>query len=166
MGRPSDFAQETADAICERLIEGESLRAICLDDDMPSASTVCRWLAQQSAFREQYAYAREAQADTLTDETLDIADDGSNDWMEKKNAAGDVIGVEYNGDAVQRSKLRIDTRKWYASKLAPKKYGDKVALTGGGENDEPIRLAAKVDVSDLTPDQLRALASVRLPADG
>lgn len=136
MGRPSDFSQEKADAICERLIEGESLRSICLVDDMPHASTVCRWLAKDADFREQYAHAREAQADTLTDEMLDIADDGTNDWMERKNDEGDVVRVEYNGDAVQRSKLRIDTRKWYASKLAPKKYGDKVQL--GGDPDAPI----------------------------
>lgn len=126
MGRPSDFRPETANRICEELIEGKSLRSICSADDMPNASTVCRWLAQFPEFREQYAHAREAQADTLTDEMLDIADDGTNDWMEKKNAEGDVVGVEYNGDAVQRSRLRIDTRKWYASKLAPKKYGDKI----------------------------------------
>lgn len=128
MARPSEFTQETADRICEGLVEGQSLRSICLADDMPSASTVCRWLAANAVFREQYAHARDAQADTLTDEMLDIADDGSNDWMEKKNAEGAVVGVEYNGDAVQRSKLRIDTRKWYASKLAPKKYGDRQVL--------------------------------------
>lgn len=126
MGRPSDFTPEIANRICEELIEGASLRAICLADDMPNAATVCRWLGKHEDFREQYAHAREAQADTLTDEMLDIADDGSNDWMEKKNGQGDVIGVEYNGDAVQRSRLRIDTRKWYASKLAPKKYGEKI----------------------------------------
>lgn len=133
-GRPSSFTQEIADTICERLVEGQSLRAICLSDDMPSAATVCRWLGQEdrALFREQYARAREAQADTLTDEMLDIADDGTNDWMAKKNAEGQVTGVEYNGDAVQRSRLRIDTRKWYASKLAPKKYGDKIDLNHGG----------------------------------
>lgn len=129
MARPSEFSQETADRICGQLIEGKSLRTICVADEMPSASTVCRWLAQFPAFREQYAHAREAQADTLTDEMLDIADDGTNDWMEKKNTQGDVTGVEYNGDAVQRSRLRIDTRKWYASKLAPKKYGDKLDIS-------------------------------------
>lgn len=133
VGRPCDFSQEIADRICEGLIEGSSLRSICLADDMPSAATVCRWLGKFPEFREQYAHARVAQADTLTDEMLDIADDGTNDWMEKRNAAGDVVGVEYNGDAVQRSKLRIDTRKWYAAKLDPKKFGDKVELehTGG-----------------------------------
>ncbi len=128
MGRPSDFSPEIANRICEELIEGVSLRKVCLADDMPSASTVCRWLGQFPEFREQYAHAREAQADTLTDEMLDIADDGTNDWMEKRNGEGDPGGFEYNGDAVQRSRLRIDTRKWYASKLAPKKYGERQTL--------------------------------------
>src|ERR1041385_4379143 len=108
MARPSSYTQEKADAICERLINGESLRKICLDPDMPDASTVCRWLAHEDneLFRQQYARAREAQADTLADEILDIADDGSNDFM------GD--DEKYNGDAVQRSKLRVDARKWLA----------------------------------------------------
>jgi hypothetical protein len=123
MGRPSDFTPEIANAICERLIEGESLRKICLSDDMPSASTVCRWLSQREEFREQYAHARDAQADTLADEILDIADDGTNDWMSDKEAEE---GFTYNGDAVQRSKLRIESRKWLAAKMAPKRYGERI----------------------------------------
>lgn len=128
MARPSTFSQKLADVICERLIEGESLRRICLDDKMPNAGTVCRWLGENEAFREQYALAREAQADTLADEILDIADDGSNDYM------GD--DEKYNGDAVQRSKLRVDARKWVAAKLKPKKYGDRIDVTSG---NEPLR---------------------------
>lgn len=125
MGRPSTFTQAIADEICERLIEGESLRSICLADTMPNAATVCRWLAVHEAFREQYAQAREAQADTLADELLDIADDGTNDWMERLDADEQGIGWRENGEAIGRSKIRIDTRKWIASKLKPKKYGDK-----------------------------------------
>jgi hypothetical protein len=137
-GRPSDFTPEIANAICEELIEGKSLRTICAAEDKPSASTVCRWLSQHAEFREQYAHAREAQADTLTDEMLDIADNGTNDWMAKKDGDGFLIAQEYNGDAVQRSKLRIDTRKWYASKLAPKKYGDKVTNEHTGADGGPM----------------------------
>lgn len=135
MGRPSDYTQEVADAICERLIDGQSLRKICLDPDMPNAATVCRWLAKEEneAFREQYAHARDAQADTLADEILDIADDGSNDWMGDKE---DEEGVRYNGDAVQRSKLRVDARKWLAAKMKPKKYGDKTLI--GSDPDNPL----------------------------
>lgn len=79
------------------------------------------------AFREQYARAREAQADTLADEILDIADDATNDFMMTEQ------GLKYDGDSVQRSRLRVDSRKWLAGKLRPKKYGDKIETehTGG-----------------------------------
>jgi hypothetical protein len=122
------FTQELADQICNRLAEGESLRSICCDEHMPHVATVCRWLADENhrIFREQYARAREAQADTITDEILDIADDASNDWMERKDADDQTIGWVLNGEHVQRSRLRIDARKWYAGKLAPKKYGEKI----------------------------------------
>lgn len=128
MGRPSEFNQETADAICDRLTNGESLRKITLSDDMPVASTVFKWLNQQPTFAEQYERAREAQADTLADEILDIADDGANDYMGEDE--------KYNGDAVARSKLRVDARKWVAAKLKPKKYGDKTLV--GSDPDNPL----------------------------
>lgn len=129
MGRPSEFDQQTADEICDRLTNGESLRRITLGDDMPASSTVFKWLIQQPNFAEQYARAREAQADTLADEIVDIADDGSNDFMGEDE--------KYNGDAVARSKLRVDARKWVAAKLKPKKYGDRQLLGSDPENPLP-----------------------------
>lgn len=111
------------------------MRTICLSDDLPAVSTVCRWLAEHEDFREQYARAREAQADTLADEILDIADDGVNDWIEQHGSEGQPIGWEYNGDHIQRSKLRVDARKWIAAKLLPKKYGDKQELELSGSLD-------------------------------
>ena len=132
-GRPTDYSEATADTICERIADGESLRSICSDDDMPDKSTVFRWLAKHDEFATKYARARETQADAIFDEMLDIADDGSNDWMEKRNADGVAIGWQENGEALRRSDLRIKTRQWMASKLQPKKYGDKLDLTHGGE---------------------------------
>src|ERR1017187_8311979 len=117
MARPSDYTQETAFTICERLVEGDSLRSICLADDMPAIRTVFQWLTKHKEFAQQYALAREAQADTLADEITDIADDGSNDWVEKYGKDGKPEGWEYNGDHVNRSRLRVDARKWVASKL-------------------------------------------------
>lgn len=133
-GRPSAFSQEVADAICEGLADARSLRSICLDEGMPSQTTVFRWLADDrySDFREQYARAREAQADAIFDEILDIADDGTNDWVEKERQDGSTHTV-LDAEHVQRSKLRIDARKWMAGKLAPKKYGEKLDLTSDGE---------------------------------
>lgn len=127
-GRPSEFSDEVADRICDALADGRSLRSICCDADMPSQATVFRWLGDERyhSFREQYARAREAQADALFDETLDIADDSANDWMERRRQDGSVEEV-FNSENVQRARLRIDTRKWLAGKLAPKKYGDVAA---------------------------------------
>lgn len=125
VGRPSGYSAEIADRICERIADGESLRAICSDEDMPSTSSVCKWLSLHNEFAEQYARAREAQADALFDDILIIADDGSNDFMERKSADGGVDGWRENGEALRRSALRVDARKWMAGKLAPKKYGDR-----------------------------------------
>jgi hypothetical protein len=138
-GRKTEFAQTIADTICDKLADGKSMRTICLADDMPAPSTVFKWLKQQPDFAEQYARAREAQADTLADEILDIADDGANDFMEDG---------KYDGDAVARSKLRVDARKWVAAKLKPRVYGDKTLL--GSDPDNP--LPSGVNVSFVGPD--------------
>jgi hypothetical protein len=121
--------------ICERISNGESLRQICDGDDMPAASTVFVWLSNDSAFSEQYARAREAQADAIFDEILLIADDGRNDWVERKDQEDANLGWRENGEAIRRSQLRIDARKWMAGKLRPKKYGDKLELEHGVTND-------------------------------
>ena len=134
--RAGSFTQEMADKICDRLANGESLRAICRDDDMPPTSTVCKWLSERPEFVEQYARAREAQADAIFDEILEIADDASNDWMER--FGDENAGWQANGEHIQRSKLRIDSRKWMASKLAPKKYGERITNEITGKDGEPL----------------------------
>lgn len=144
-GRQSEFTQEMADTICTRLADGESLRSICADDQMPYKSVVMRWLSERPQFQDQYALAREAQADAIFDEILDIVDDGRNDWLERHGDDGEEAGWRVNGEHIQRAKLRVDARKWMASKLQPKKYGDKVTTTlEGGE--KPIEV---VDASPL-----------------
>ncbi len=126
-GRPSKYSEALAALICERLAEGETLRAICRDKAMPGKTTVLRWLGDETNadFRTQYAHAREMQADALFDEALEIADDVSGDWSTDKD--GKKVLDHEN---IQRSRLRVDTRKWAAGKLAPKKYGDKLDLGG------------------------------------
>lgn len=126
---PEQVAAHKA-TICERIADGQSLRQIVEADEMPASSTVFKWLAEDTAFSEQYARAREAQADAVFDDILTIADDGRNDWMERKNQDGQNIGWMENGEALRRSQLRIEARKWMAGKLKPKKYGDKLDLTG------------------------------------
>lgn len=149
-GRPSKYTTRIAGLICTRLTEGESLRQICSDKKMPGVTTVQRWLADQTylVFRDQYARAREAQADFIADEILEIADDGSNDYMERKRQDGSTETV-LDAEHVQRSRLRIDARKWYASKVAPKKYGDKITQEHTGKDGGPIQL------EDATPEKVR-----------
>lgn len=142
-GRPSDYSQEIADEICERLINGQSLNSICKRDDMPGATTVYRWIDEKPAFRDKYARARSDQADTLADEILDIADDGDED--------------------VQRSKLRVDARKWVASKLKPKKYGDRIAHAGDPE--APLQHNHSIDASKISTNALRELMAAKDAGD-
>lgn len=142
-GRPTKFSQALADAICERIADGDSLRTICDEEGFPARSTVFKWLSENKSFSDQYAHAREEQADSLFDEILSIADDGRNDWMEKHGKEGENIGWQENGEALRRSQLRIDARKWMAGKLRPKRYGDRtqMELTGPqGEDGEPTAI--------------------------
>ena len=93
--------------------------------NFPTYSTIMKWLSEDKELSDKYARAKEAQADFMADEMLDIADDGRNDWMTRTGRDGEDYEV-INKEVIQRSKVRIDTRKWLASKLKPKKYGDKV----------------------------------------
>ena len=129
-GRPSKYSGSLAEDICGLLAEGQSLAEICRQNDMPARSMVYRWLAADGGFRDRYVRAREAQADRFADEIIEIADDATNDWMKRRQGEETVRVVDH--EHIQRSRLRVDARKWLMAKLAPKKYGDSVALTGGG----------------------------------
>jgi hypothetical protein len=142
-GRPSEFTQDKADYICQELAEGRSLRSICKEDGMPHAGTVCRWLATSTTFREQYAKAREAQADALFEEVLDIADEQCTTVRADKHGTKDDDGngnteVIFDSVAVQRNRLRVDARKWMAGKLRPKKYGERIELAG--DENSPLKI--------------------------
>jgi len=134
-GRPSLYTPEIVEAICNDLAHGKSLVKICELPGMPCYATVANWLADKSKpdFLEKYARAREAQADYLFDEIVEIADDGTRDIRVADD--GREI-VDY--DHIARAKLRVDTRKWAASKLAPKKYGDRIAQEHSGPDGKPL----------------------------
>lgn len=106
---------------------------------MPSATTIFNWLLDKrhKDFLEQYETARNVQAEMMFEELLEIADDGSNDYIERETKDGDTYEV-LNSEHVQRSRLRVDTRKWYLSKVLPKKFGDKIAHVG--PDDGPIQV--------------------------
>ncbi len=110
-GRPSDFTPELGDAICDAMLAKVSLRAIEQMEGMPHRNTILRWLTQFPAFADKYARARQVQADLLDDE-IQVASDQANveDW--------------------QLHRMRIETMKWRAGRMAPQKYGERVALTG------------------------------------
>ena len=132
-GRPTKYTKEVGKEICKRIADGESVRNICLDEKMPSSSMIYRWLLkpQYREFREQYARSRDIQAEQMFEELLNIADDGANDYMTITKGK-----VSYNiedKEVTNRSKLRVETRKWYLSKVLPKKFGDKLDLTSGGD---------------------------------
>lgn len=149
MARPSEYSDEKADAICLRISEGESVNSICKDESMPCKATVFNWLNSQTAFLDKYTRAKEMGAEAIAEDMFEIADDGSNDWMARHTSDGDTA-YTLNGEHVQRSKLRIDTRKWYLSKILPKKYGDKLNVDG---------TINKRDATGLSDAELEAIAT-------
>ena len=145
-GAPSyKWTQEIEDEILDRIAKGQSVVDICDDDWLPSQRTLYRRLEADDEFRQRYARARDMQADTLFDEILQIADDGRNDWMERKSAENP--GWVENGEALRRSEIRINARKWMAGKLRPKAYGEKIGLTDG--EGGPLQIVVK----KFAPDQ-------------
>lgn len=108
-GRPSKYNEEIANRICAQLTEGRSLKRLIEEDEgMPHMSTIFEWICTKPEFSEKYAKARQVQAEGYIDEIMDIADYGTED--------------------TQRARLMVDTRKWYASKVIPKIYGDRLQL--------------------------------------
>lgn len=134
-GRQTVYTEALAAEICERLEHGESLNRICRDEHMPTEGCVRDWVSDdREGFNARYAKARERGYARLADELLDIADDGSNDWMEREGHAVP------NGELVARSRLRLDTRKWLLSKMLPKLYGDKQQ---DGDATQPITIVVR-----------------------
>ena len=148
-GRPTIYSLELSDSICSRLAQGESMRSVSRDNSMPCMATMFRWLRLKPEFLEHYERAKEESADALVDEMIDIADDGVNDWMEKLDKNQQPVGWQLNGEHVQRSRLRLDTRKWIASRLKAKKYGDKIENTVLGDEEKPLQVKGTIDPKQI-----------------
>lgn len=130
------YTSEIAERICNEIAEGRSLRQVC-DELGIARRTVRGWvLDDREGFAAQYARARELQMEAFEDELNEIADDGRNDWMTIKRGGEDVEVP--NNEVLQRSRLRVDTRKWIMSKILPKRYADKVGLTGADGTSDPV----------------------------
>ena len=111
---------------------------------LPGHTAIMEWLAEDEELADKYAKAKESQADWMAEEMLEIADDARNDYMDQLGPDGQPVGYKINGEYVQRSRLRLDTRKWLASKLKPKKYGEKLDLNHSGEV-KVIRITSNVE---------------------
>jgi hypothetical protein len=133
MTRPTKYTNELAEEFCLELIEGKSVREICKGDKYPSMTTIFNWLNSNHEFLVQYEIAKDMQADILAEDILSIAD----------NAQGEV----------QRDRLRIDARKWIASKLKPKKYGQASQI----EIIERFK-NKNINLKDLTTAELMKIA--------
>lgn len=157
IGRPSTYSDDVAATICQRLACGESLRAICLGDDMPDRTTVYDWLFRIPEFASQYTRAREEQAETMADDIVAIADESYHDHDIDENGH-----VRVNNEAIQRSKLRVEARKWVAAKLKPKKYGDKITQEVVGANGGAVQVEHGLDPTKLSSSALSELLAARV----
>lgn len=137
-GRPSTFNENIADAICAQIAQGKSMRTVCAAEDMPAMTTIFRWLREKPEVQQQYTRAKEWAADAMAEDALDIIDDGRNDWMEVHDKDGECVGWRVNGEAIQRSRLRFEGRKWLMGKLRPRKYGDAIDLNHGVQPEDSL----------------------------
>jgi hypothetical protein len=159
-GRKSDYSIETAQTICTEIAGGRSVREICRDPKMPCLRSVFTWLAQNEEFREMYRAAREAQADYIFEEVLEIADDGRNDWTARQQEDGGTVMV-LNKEHVNRSRLRIDARKWVLARMNAKKYGERNLTELAGPDGGAIQIEnALGPLSSLDPAELQFLRGI------
>lgn len=141
MGRPTVYTPEMAAELFAYLSMGEPLRTACGHEGMPHVATVFRWLSASNQaewgvdFREQYARAKEEAADAMAEEILYIADNQvvGEVIVTKPNKEGKLVTEVRKEDMLGHRRLQIDSRKWLASKLKPKRYGDKLDMTSGGD---------------------------------
>jgi hypothetical protein len=115
--RPTEYTKELAQAICDRLVEDESLRSICSEAGMPDLATVASWTSNNKEFRESYAFAREFQALCIYDETIDLVDEVSRERVEKVRANGRVVRGPPDRNNLPRCLLRCEVRHWVGDQL-------------------------------------------------
>ena len=162
VGRPTLYTTEIAERVCAGLAEGKSLREICrADASLPSRGAIMSWAQDiDHEFAERYLRARQIGAWTWFDEMIDIADDSSNDWMQRRDKDGAAVGWQLNGDHVQRAKLRIEARKWIVARMLPRAFGDRIGMQHTGADCGPIEIP-----NVPTPELARWIANVLLNAN-
>jgi len=131
-----------AQAICEGLSEGIPLRELCRREGMPPYRTLYSWIERDADLAAHIARAREIGYDSIAEECLEIADNASNDWVDReqfnpRTKRPEMVRV-VDQEHIQRSKLRIETRLKLLAKWRPAKYGERVAVTGAADG-APIK---------------------------
>ena len=154
VGRPTEYTDELGDQICAKIASGISLTRICKDKTMPCLPIFYRWTREHPEFAKRYAQAREDQADTYADESLDIADtpEEGQEIVERADGGKEIR----RGDMLGHRKLRVETRKWFAAKMQPKKYGDRQNVALSNPDGGPLELK---NPDELTDEQLADIAS-------
>lgn len=156
IGRPSVYTDDLADEICEEIAFTDmGLEHLCrLFPHWPTPRTIHRWIESNEIFRQKYAHARERQAEYMAEQIVSIADDGTNDTQVDEDGKTIV-----NHDHIARSRLRVEARKWVASKLLPKKYGDRTVTEVTGANGGAIQLEARrtINLENVDEESLQQL---------
>lgn len=125
------YSEDVLDLILDRVAAGEALSRVCNSPDMPTRKSFFEWVEKDPSIKIKYEFAIQLRADGLADDILQIADDGLNDTYQD-----DAGNTRTDQDVIARSRLRVDARKWLASKMAPKKYGDKLDITANVTSHE------------------------------
>jgi hypothetical protein len=143
------YSRELGDEVLARYATGEALRAICAEKGIPNRKTVYLWaLRNDDGFGDRFREAGEMRAHALVDDLTEISDDARNDWM--ANNDPENTGFKLNGENIQRSKLRTDTRRWIAARLLPRVYGDRLStqnLDRDGNPADPVMPVLNVTVA-------------------
>lgn len=137
-GRPTTYTPELGEQICQWMIEGQSLSEICRRDTTPGISTIYQWAEAQPEFAEALNRARLLQAETWAGQSMDIADNATNDWMERQRPDG-TIDTVVNHEHVNRSRLRIQARQWVAEKILPR-YAARQVVAHTGPDGGPVQI--------------------------
>jgi hypothetical protein len=137
MGKPSDFDESLLVKILQDIANGKTVKAACEDNDGPDVSTLRRWTYDDTeGFAARFTRARELGIHAMIDECIEISDETSRDTVAGKD--GEEVA---NHEWISRSRLRVDTRKWLASKIVPKIYGDKVQTELTGAEGGPLTVS-------------------------
>lgn len=161
-GRPSKFTQKIADEIIERTCAKETLTSICEDSHMPSCQTVYTWLGKNKEFLDEYAKAKSVRAHLLVDEILKISDEDPE--MTVVDEEGNTT-TKRDPAGVNRNRLRVDTRKWVASKLLPREYSEKIETSISAPDGGPVNVNSTVRIEGPVAESLGRIADALAKSD-